>query len=73
MKLTITEISMHPEEESPVFSELATKIRLADDGAGMFVCITQDTDAGIATIRLDFKEVEELVKAITILNKEAEE
>lgn len=67
MKLTITEITMHPEGQSAVFSELATKIRLADDGAGTFVCITQDTDAGTATIRLDFKEVEELVRAIAML------
>jgi hypothetical protein len=72
MKLTITEISMHPEEESPIFSDQATRVRLEDGGGGKFVSITQDTDAGTATIRLDFKEVEWLVKAITLLNKEAE-
>ena len=67
MKLTITEISMHPEEESPIFSDQATRVRLEDGGGGKFVSITQDTDAGTATIRLDFKEVEELVRAIAML------
>lgn len=67
MRLTVTEITMHPEGQSPVFSELATRVSLQDEGAGVFVCITQDTDDGVATIRLDFKEVETLVRAISML------
>jgi hypothetical protein len=73
MKLTITEISMHPEGESAVFSELATKIRLTDDGAGTFVCITQDTNEGVASIRLDFEEINDLVRAIAMLKNCIEE
>ena len=50
MKLTVTEITMHPEGQSPVFSELATKIGIQDEGAGPFVTITQDTDDGVSMI-----------------------
>lgn len=67
MKLTVTEISMHPEGQSPVFSELATKIRLADDGGGTFIILSQDTDDGVSSIRLDFNEIESLVNAINML------
>lgn len=73
MKLTVTEITMHPEGQSAVYSELATKIRLADDGAGTFVCITQDTNEGVASIRLDFKEIDALVRAIAMLKDCIEE
>lgn len=69
MKLTVTEISIHPEDQSPIYSELATKIRLEDDGAGKFVSITQDTDRGVATIRLDFEEFEWLLLAVNTLKE----
>ena len=70
MKLTITEVTMHHEGQSPVFSELATKIRLEDEGAGEFVSITQDTDRGVATIRLDFEEFDYLLLAVNTLRKD---
>lgn len=70
MKLTITEVTIHPEDQSPVFSELATKIRLEDDGVGQFISITQDTDSGVATIRLDFEEFDCLLLAVNMLKKD---
>lgn len=73
MKLTVTEITMHPEGQSPVFSELATRVSLQDEGAGPFVTITQDTDDGVAMIRLDFEEVDTLVRAISMLKDCIEE
>lgn len=73
MRLTVTEITLHPDGQSPVLSELATRISLRDEGAGAFVCITQDTDDGVATIRLDFKEVESLMRGILMLKDCVEE
>lgn len=74
MKLTVTEITMHPADQSPIYSQMATKIGIMDEGAGPFVTITQDTDDGVvATIRLDFEEVNTLVRAISMLKDGIEE
>lgn len=67
MKLTTTEVSIHREGESPLFGELTTKVNLGDEGAGLFICISQDTDDGVSIIRMDFNEVEYLIKAIIML------
>jgi hypothetical protein len=40
MKLTVTEIVLHKEEESPIFGEIVTNVKLDDDGAGLFIKIT---------------------------------
>ena len=68
MKLTITEIAIHPENRNPIFDEATTKIRLDDAGGGMFVKIIQDD----GEIELDFSEVEFLVSAVNKLKKEVE-
>lgn len=73
MRLTVTEITMHPEDQSPIYSQMATKIGIQDEGAGPFVTITQDTDDGVAMIRLDFEEVDTLVRAISMLKDCIEE
>ncbi len=73
MKLTVTEITMHPEGQSPILSELATRISLLDEGSGAFVCISQNTDDGVATIRLDFKEIETLMRGILMLKDSIKE
>jgi hypothetical protein len=69
MKLTVTEIAIHKETESPVFGELTTKVRLEDEGGGVFFIISQSTDSGLNEIRMDFKEFEYLVAAINKLNE----
>lgn len=67
MKLTVTEITIHAENESPIFGELATKVSVDDEGGGPFLRVTQDTEDGHVGIRMDFNEVEYLVQAINIL------
>jgi hypothetical protein len=69
MKLTVTEIVIHKETESPVFGELTTKVSIDDEGAGIFFKISQSTDSGLNVIRMDFKEFEYLVAAINKLNE----
>lgn len=71
MKLTITEISVHPVTVNPIFGERVTRICLADEGGGPFVKIIQDTGMGIQEIRVDFDEVEYIVKAIEKLKEGA--
>lgn len=64
MKISIIEISVHQENESPLFGERNTFVRLCDEGAGQFVSIYQD---GENSVRLDFNEVEYVVQAINLL------
>jgi hypothetical protein len=69
MKLTVTEISIHPEHENPIFGNEVTKVQLADEGAGYFFTISQSTEAGLNEIRMDFKELDYLVAAIRQLKR----
>ena len=67
MKLTITEIAVHKEDESPIFGELVTHVKLYDEAGGPFIRLIQNTDAGTNEIRLDFNEIEYILKAIETL------
>jgi len=68
MKMTITEVTVHPEDESPVFGRLATKVRLDDEGGGAYIKLVQEDDSGkINEIRFDFTELESIVEAIKLL------
>jgi hypothetical protein len=67
MKLTVTEIAVHKEDESPIFGDIVTHVKLDDEGAGLFVKITQSSDTQMNEIRLDFNEIEYILKAIEML------
>jgi len=69
MKLTVTEIAVHKETESPIFGELTTHVKLEDEGGGAFVKICQSRDTGYNEIRIDFDEVEYLFQAIEKLKE----
>jgi hypothetical protein len=72
MKLTITEISVHSDKDSPIFGELTTKVRLDDMGAGIFISIMQDTDEGLSEVKLGFDEFEYLINAVNMLKQQEE-
>jgi len=67
MKLTVTEIAVHKENESPIFGDIVTHVKLDDEGAGPFIKIVQHNDTKMDEIRLDFNEVEYILKAIEML------
>jgi hypothetical protein len=67
MKLTVTEIAVHKEGESPIFGDIVTHVKLDDEGAGPFIKIVQHNDTKMDEIRLDFKEIEYILKAIEML------
>jgi hypothetical protein len=67
MKLTVTEIAVHKENESPIFGDIVTHVKLDDEGAGPFIKIVQHNDTKMDEIRLDFKEIEYILKAIEML------
>ena len=41
---TITEVSVHDPNENPIFGESATHVKLADEGGGIYLKITQCND-----------------------------
>jgi hypothetical protein len=71
MKLTVSEIKVHKENENPIFGESVTSIKLDDEGGGMFVKIIQDNGTQMNEIRFDFNEIEYILKAIEILKENA--
>lgn len=73
MKLTITEISVHRETESPVFGEIVTRVKLDDEGGGTFVKLIQHNDSGENEISLDFNEIPYIMNAIDMLKKGGED
>lgn len=69
MKLTVTEIAVHKEGESPIFGEIVTHVKLDDEGAGTFIRLIQHNDTQVSEIRLDFNEIEHILKAIEMLKE----
>ena len=69
MKLTVTEIAVHKKDESPIFSDIVTHVKLDDEGAGTFIKLVQHDHNQTNVIRLDFNEIEFIVKAIEMLKE----
>ena len=67
MKLTVTEIAIHKEGDSPIFGDMVTHVKLDDEGGGTFIVITQEYTSQMNEIRIDFSEVEYILKAIEML------
>lgn len=61
---TITAIAVHRPEESPIFGESATTIRLDDDGGGPFIVIEQADASQPGAIRLDPDECEIVMREV---------
>jgi len=73
MKLTVTEIAIHKEDDSPIFGDIVTHVKLDDEGGGTFIKIVQHNDTQMNEIRLDFNEIEHILKAIDMLKEGASE
>ena len=73
MRSIVTELSLFRGDDSPLFGESATKLALDDDGAGLFLTISQDPNefgpGGI--LRFDFDEIEEFFEAVRFLKTQA--
>lgn len=69
MKLTVTEIAVHKKGESPIFGDIVTHVKLDDEGGGTFIKIVQHNDTQMNEIRLDFNEIEYILKAIEMLKE----
>jgi len=54
---TVVAIAVHRDTESPIYGEGTTTIRLEDEGSGPFLLLSQGTDDGTQTLRLDPAEI----------------
>ena len=71
-KQTITSITVHHPDSSPIFGEQITRVSIDDDAGGWFIKLEQDTDmGGSQVIRIDPDEFEEISKAVSKLLKQA--
>jgi len=73
MKQTIIGISVHAENDNPIFGDSVTHVLLDDEVGGFFVKLSQEFNDGEPnTIRLDFDEVDTIVDAINTLKKQVQ-
>ena len=56
-KTTITQVTIHKADESAVFGESATRVKLEDEGAGQYLILEQDG----GSISLDPEELELII------------
>ena len=56
-KTTITQVTIHKADDSPVFGESATRIKLEDESCGAYLIIEQDG----GSITLDPEELDLIV------------
>lgn len=65
--ITVTQMTIHQKDVSPVYGESIIHVRLEDDGGGKYVIISQENNE----IAIDFDEVPELMEAIERLKRAA--
>lgn len=69
--ITTTELTVHRRSISPVFGLGIVHVKLDDEGGGPFVTLKQMRDGlpedGYNTIKIDFEEIEHIVKAVKML------
>lgn len=69
--ITATELTVHRRSISPVFGVGIVHVRLDDEGGGTFITLKQMGDGlpedGYNTIKIDFEEIEHIVKAVKML------
>ena len=69
-KITTLKLSVHPEDDNPVFGEQSTHIRIEDDAGGPYLVISQcHDDIKPGEICLSFEELTKVYKAAMLLRK----
>jgi len=70
--ITILSVSVHNENEDPIFGKGSNVISLVSEGGGMFIEIEQDTSsmsqAGKA--QFDFLEFDKIIEAVKMLRSQ---
>lgn len=68
-----TKYTLYRKGDNPIFGVTVTELSLDDDAGGIFLTILQhDTEHGPGgTLRLDFDEIPQLIRAIQALHEQA--
>jgi hypothetical protein len=64
---TLTAIAIHREDTNPVYGEETTIVRIEDEGGGPFFILSQSSDDGERSIRLDYDEFKLISQSAEIL------
>lgn len=64
IKMTVTSMSVHEKDESPIFGTSTIKVALEDEGAGIFL-VLEDGECNKVAINID--EVPRVIEAIKLL------
>lgn len=68
--VTTTELSVHELKESPLYGEGVIKVRLEDEGGGIFLVIDGsfgDPEPEPGVLRIDVEQFDRLVEAVEVL------
>ncbi len=65
--ITTIAVSVHPQGASPIYSELATHLRIEDEGSGPFLAIRQNIDGQTGEVRMDKGEIRYVLEAALVL------
>jgi hypothetical protein len=67
-KTTTICVSVHSEEENPIFGETATQVMIDDDAAGPYIVLKQCNDSvKEGEVRIDFKEFDVIAGVVKTL------
>lgn len=65
---TILQVSVHRENNNPIFGEGNTYVRVEDDAAGPYIVMEQhDDDSASGVVRFDYDELEVVMDAAKML------
>ena len=64
---TVVAIAVHRDNESPIYGESVTTVRLDDEGSGPFLLLSQTPPCGTMTLRLDLDELRLVLQAAETL------
>lgn len=67
---TITSVSIHSDEDNPVFGNSAIHIKIEDEAAGAYLVISQCSDENQGHVTVDFEQFEEMIKAVDLLKRQ---
>lgn len=67
---TITKMAIHPTSSNPIFGEETIHIEVTDEAGGPFFVISQCNDINDGQIRLDFEELDEIIRVANILKNQ---
>ena len=61
---TVIAMSIHSDDESPIFGEHSTQVTIDDEGAGPYIVLTQTNEgAKVGTVAMDMEDLELVIKA----------